>query len=255
MSESVFLHGLKSHHGILYAEDFDDDLTVSAGLAAAPLKTESAIEQPVIIAPKFFTEDLVTARLEGYTAGRDAALTDAQVQHNDALINSCGCIAARLERDAAAGNDLIETSVAAATRLLVNMLASILPTTCDRHQAREVAGAIRSLVTDMISETVIQVGIARELHNDLKIALRSMPAHLTRRIVLCPTDNVAFGDATLSWVEGTATFSAGRARRAAIEVLELLHLIEPERKTASCIIQSSEMLSSLLVEEGESINV
>lgn len=253
-----------SLHGILFAEDFDDEPMAQAELHNGLLPADKLVPELGIVAPHFSAEDLTTARHEGFAAGRDAGLADAKARHDQRISDACASIAASLERDAAMGAHLIEQSVAAAVRLLIDALAAMLPATCARNQAREVADAVRGLVADMTGETVMRVGVAHAQHNDLRSALMSLPPHLARRVVLCPTDDVADGDATLSWDQGTASFSAGRARHAVMEVLAALQLIQPERDPAPphlrpptvCppIMRKTDTLFAVPIEEGESID-
>lgn len=254
-------HTAPSLHGILFAEDFDDEPMAQAELHDGLLPADKHAPEIGIGASHFSDEDLAIARHEGFAAGRDAGLADAKARQGQAISDACLSIAVSLERDAAMGAHLIEESVAAAARLLVDTLAAMLPATCARNQAREVADVVRNLVADMTGETVMRVGIAHTLHDDLKSVLMSLPPHLARRVVLCPTDEVADGDAKLSWDQGTASFSAGRARRAVIEVLGVLQLIQPERETvpppttmSPLTTLKTKTLSAEPIEEGESID-
>lgn len=264
MLEAPNRHTAPSLHGILFAEDFDDEPMAQTELHGGRLPADTHAPEPESGAPHFSDDDMAIARHEGFAAGRDAGLADAKARQGQAISDACLAIAVSLERDAALGAHLIEQSVAAVARLLMDTLAAMLPATCARNQAREVADAVRSLVADMTSETVMRVGIAHALHDDLRSVLISLPPHLARRVVLCPTDDVADGDATLSWDQGTASFSAGRARRAVMEVLGVLQLIQPERETAPpplCPITirpptppKTATLSAVPIKEGESID-
>lgn len=243
-------------HGILFAEDFDDEPMVK--IDDTTLSDAMPTPDIMIDAVQFSADDLAAARQEGYAAGRDAGMADAKGRHDKAIAAACDAIAAGIERDAAARADQIEQSVAAIARLLMDTLAAMLPATCARSQAREVADVVRTLVGDMTGEAVMRVSVAASLLDDLRSALISLPPPLLRRVVLFPTDDVAEGDALLTWDQGTASFSAARGRRAVMEVLVQLQLIQPERDTAPRILRpgmpTTETLSSLPIKEGETIN-
>jgi hypothetical protein len=247
-------HAAANLNGILFAEDFDDEPMVQAG-QNGDLPTDTVLSaEPSMAAPQFFAEDLAAARHEGFSAGRDAGLADTKHHFEKATLDACASIAGALERDAAAGLLLIDQSIASVTCLLIDTLAAMLPATCAHNQAREIAAVVRELVADMTGETVMQINVAHALCDELKSALLPLPAHLARRVVLRPKDDVAEGDALLSWGQGTASFSAGRARRAVMEILGVLQLIQVDPDPASAAIRKTDILSAMAIEQGERIN-
>ena len=207
--------------GILFAEDFDD--------ADAPQNAQSFQLPPdlEIIAPMFSADDLQAARQESHADGVRAALaqSDAQLQADAAL--ACQRIAAALEQAQRETADIIERSVEAAARLLFTALAACLPTLCARHDGTEIAGIVHDVLFGMTPETTICVSVAPQLTAEVRTALASLPADMSKRVLIAGHDGLTAGDVRLSWESGKATRSARRAQDAINETLARLGLLEP----------------------------
>jgi hypothetical protein len=128
---------------------------------------------------------------------------------------------------------MTDRSVEAVARLLIDTLAAMLPSVCNRHAAHEIAETVRNLICGMSQDIVVSVRIAASQHEAVRAALAHLPAQMARRIVLVAVDIMPEGDATLEWAQGAASHSPKRARQAALEILERLHLIEPQQQQVS----------------------
>lgn len=245
--------------GVLFAEDFDDEPSAETAQQRDLSPTDVATSDIVIADGQFSADDLTAARQEGFTAGYDAGSVDAKSCHDKAIAIACTAIGAALERDGAVCMRVLEQAVEAAVHLLMETLTALLPATCARNQAREVADVVRRLVGDMTGEAVMRVSVAAALHDDLRAALTSLPPHQARRVVLFPTDDMADGDVRLAWDQGTASFSAGRARRDVMGILEMLKLVQPVLETPQTtprphVSNRTTSMSAVPLEEGEKID-
>jgi len=210
--------------GILFAEDFDDAENPASPQNAQPFHLPP---EPEIIAPMFSADEMLAARQESHAEGVRAALAQADAQLLADAALACQRIAATLEQAQHETAEIVERSVEAAARLLFTALAACLPTLCARHDCAEIAGIVHDVLFGMTPETTMCVSVAPEITAEVRAALASLPADMSKRVVIAGHEGLASGDVRLSWESGTATRSARRAQDAINETFARLGLLEP----------------------------
>ena len=206
--------------GVLYAEDFDAE-------DAAPGDPDPDPSQPPA-EPSFSATDLAAARDEARLGGRMEAehgLIASRARMLELIATGLGDA-----REAAAA--IAEDRAMAIARTMLSALAACLPALCVRHGAGELRALMQAVLPDLVDEPRITVRVSPQMASAMGAEIAALDSDLAAKIVLLPSEQIAPGDARISWREGQAIRDAGRARRALEDALAALGLLEREKTHA-----------------------
>lgn len=218
--------------GILFAEDFDlSDLLPNP--AERNEVDESASE---IIEPVYCAANLEAARMDGFAAGQIAALELAEIRRHEATNAALASIVRYLAEQRDSATSLTEATLDSVGKTLFACLVALLPATCARHQAGEVASLVRQTFAGMVAESSLRVAVAPDAIEDIRTALTGLDSSLLSRINLVPQSGLQGGDARIVWVDTNgssissgngASRNARKTRELIIEILTGLGLLDP----------------------------
>jgi hypothetical protein len=203
--------------GILFAEDFDD----FSDAAQPPAHSASA---PV--APVYTAGDIEQARREGYAEGHGAAKAEAA---QCLTIATADCVAklqaqfGQIGADAAAATEL---AIEAATQLLFSTLSALLPVLCRSHDASEIAGFVRDVITPMPPDIPMRILVTPCLVDSVQSAVTGKVPEFLHLLRVEPDERMPLGDARLRWEGGTAARHARRTQNAVCAILQKFELLE-----------------------------
>jgi flagellar assembly protein FliH len=186
--------------GVLFAEEFE-------AVDALPDPPMPAAPQPPP-APALTEADLAAARMAGYEDGLQAALTDlagrARLAQEAAMATLTQALTGARDDAARATRDCAETL----SRVVLRMLADLLPELSARHGAAEAAGLVAALLP-MLSQ---QPRLAIRAHpHTLPLLQHAVAAHAGEtRIGLIGSPALAEGDVSIEWQDGAATRDSSR---------------------------------------------
>jgi flagellar biosynthesis/type III secretory pathway protein FliH len=177
--------------GVLFAEDFDD--APEAVVVAAP-------PEPEIIAPVFTLEDIEAVRRRAHAEGRAAAAaaTGAAVQA------ALGEIAATLGRIEAEAEAEAERGAEETSRLLLDILLTLLPATCARHAETEVRAVARAVLPALRRPAAITVRVHPELVPAMRDEIDRFDPDLAGKISVIPVETMTPSDVRANWMNGSA---------------------------------------------------
>jgi flagellar biosynthesis/type III secretory pathway protein FliH len=210
------IHSAGDSGVLLFDEDFD--------LPAKP-------PEPEVIEPVFTAAELLAAREQAAQESHDRAIAEAEGSARITASRSLAEIAAQitLARDDAVA--VAEQSAEAIARLLLDCFATAFPALSARHGPGELAAVLREILPALHREPKITVRINPGLVPVITEELRSLDADLAAHVRLIPADNVAVGDARITWENGTATRDAASLWRQIENVLAPAGLLNLEPTT------------------------
>jgi flagellar biosynthesis/type III secretory pathway protein FliH len=202
--------------GILFADDFDDfndAAQPSAHSAAAPAT------------PVYSAADIEQARSDGYADGHGAAKAEAA---QCLAMAAADCVAkleaqfGQISADAAAATEL---AIEAATQLMFSTLSTLLPALCRSHDASEIAGFVRDVITPMPPDIPMRILVAPSLVERVRSAVTETAPEYLHLLSVEPDERMPLGDARLRWEGGTAARHARRTQNAVAAILQQFELL------------------------------
>ena len=204
--------------GVLYAEDFDDEVQ---DLAA---QEPGSVPEPELIEPVFTLAELDAARAEARQAGRAEAEHGLSESRNRLLaLLAEGMAEARAGAYAAA-----EAGAEGVARCMLTALSTCLPQLCQRHGAAELRALVRTLLPALSEEPRITIRVNPHMLPAMQAEIAVLDAEIAERVHVLPTDALEPGDARVTWADGSAIRDTARARAAFAEGLASLGLLQRE---------------------------
>jgi flagellar assembly protein FliH len=211
-------HRRPTLHAPLFAEDFDQPavhgVTVLDDAADAPREIPAATQAEIAL-----------ARDEAYAEGLCSGLAQAAADRAEVSRQMLATIADRLAHAAGEARQVAEDAAHSLARLLLGTLAAVLPATCARHGATEVAALARTLLPALAQEPRVTIRISPHVTEALQAELAQLDAMVASRIVVVPTDAVVPGDVRISWDDGVAMRDTAALWQQVSEVLAPLGLL------------------------------
>jgi hypothetical protein len=219
---SVYPYATQRHSpGILFAEDFDlDEAQISR-----PAAPESDAPEPPPVIPSFSAEEMEQACVAARAAARIEALEEAAERHRLACRSVLGQIAEHLAGAERATEAVMEQSVEEAARLMFTALSVLLPETCSVHDASEITGLVRNLMSDLSPVPALEITVAPALEASLRRELQSLPPELRASARVTAQEGMAEGDAQLIWTTGAASRSRSQTIAGIESILQQLGLV------------------------------
>ncbi|MDJ0944102.1 MAG: FliH/SctL family protein [Kiloniellales bacterium] len=157
-------------------------------------------------APQFGEEDLERARDEGVAAGREAALRDARLQAEEALVRSEQRVGDSLEallREWTATERRLAEEATEATGL---MLRKLFPVLAESAGLGEVEALIGDCLTRVRDEPRIVVRVAPAQIEAITARIDAVTAQRAYegKVVVIADDKLAASDALVEWADGGA---------------------------------------------------
>ena len=206
--------------GVLFAEDFD-----TPGLVVLHEESVDGL-QVAALEP---TVDIEAVRHEAFNQGREHAMA----QLDAALENHAETSRQLLERVAVALNDaaresarVAEAGAEAVARLLLGMLAAVLPALCARHGAAEVAALTRSILPALAHAPRVSIRVSADALETLRAEVLRLDPELRARVEVTTSDAVPPGDVRIAWQDGCASRETARLWQAIGEALAPIGLLD-----------------------------
>ena len=196
--------------GILYAEDFDDELSGGGTLLGAEP------EQPE---PLFTGADLDDARLAAADTARTETLASAELAALQDRSAALARISEGLGHLTAGIAAEIERSTEELARTVLCLLAAALPSLMDKTAAREVSALLHRLLPGLHAEKQVTVRVNPHVAGAIESDLAQLDEDARTRILLVPTDALAPGDLRVSWHEGRLLRDTAAIRNATHKIL------------------------------------
>ena len=208
---------------ILFAEDFDapPGITVLDDLPPEPEPPPPPPPPP----PAITEEQLAAARADAYAEGHRNGLAQAAADRAEVSRQMLGVIADRLGDASGEAARLAGEQADALARLLLGTLAAVLPATCARHGAAEVAALTRAVLPALVREPRVTIRISPHVVGAVERELARLDPELHGRVALVPTDAVPPGDVRIAWQDGAAVRDAAALWREVAEALAPLDLL------------------------------
>ncbi len=207
---------------ILFAEDFDAPPGITV-LDDPPEETPSPPPPPP---PPAITEaDIAAARADAYAEGHRTGLAQAAADRAEVTRQMLSTIATRLDGARTEAARIAEEQADALARLLLGTLAIVLPASCARHGAAEVAALTRAVLPALAREPRVTIRVSPHVARAVEQELARLDPELHGRVALVPTDAVAPGDARITWQDGAAVRDAAALWREVAEALAPLDLL------------------------------
>jgi flagellar assembly protein FliH len=206
---------------ILFAEDFD----APPGITVLDDPPEEPEPPPPPPPPAITEADLAVARADAYAEGHRNGLAQAAADRAEVTRQMLGTIAERLAGAGAEAKRIAEEQADAVARLLLGTLAAVLPATCARHGAAEVAALTRAVLPALVREPRVTIRISPHVVRAVEQELARLDPDLHGRVSLVPTDAVAPGDARIAWQDGAAVRDAAALWREVVGALAPLGLL------------------------------
>lgn len=186
----------------LYTEDF--------GTPPSPLK---AVER------LFREDDVETARAEGFAAGRQASLDDANASANAATTEAAGLLRLRLDEarfDTEASEDVMARALSG---LMLASLRAVLPSLCTKYGEAEIAAAARLVLPAVKRHPALAILFHPGMKAALVPVLNELDPELLAKITLKPTERMLPGDIEIAWEDGRAIRDAAACWDRMLEAL------------------------------------
>jgi flagellar assembly protein FliH len=205
--------------GGLFAEDFD-------------LPRREEVPHTEVVTPSYSGAELAEARAEAWAAGHAAGTGEADTSIAAATRSLLDAISAALRDARAEAGAVAERSIEAIARLLLDSLAKLFPTLCERHGEAELAALCRSILPALAREPAITVRVNPAHTPALMRELDRLDPDLVERVRLVPVEAIAAGDVRVSWRDGSALRDTASLWQQVRAVLEPAGLLSPETASA-----------------------
>lgn len=108
----------------------------------------------------------------------------------------------------AAGHEasaVVEAAAEETAKLLLRVLAAMMPALCARHGAADAMALVRTVVPALLHEPRVTIRINPHVRDAVAAELARVAPDWADRIALVATDAMAPGDARVAWDNGTAS--------------------------------------------------
>ena len=204
--------------GVLYAEDFDD--IGNPGAAGS-----EPLPEPEIIEPVFTAAELDAARAEAMQAGRAEAEHGLAGSSNRLLV----LVAEGVAEARAGAREAAEAVADGVACCMLSALAACLPVLCEKHGPAELRAFIRALLPALSDEPRITIRVHPDMSEVIRGEIGRLDSEIGERVRVLPVDEMAPGDARVTWGDGSAVRDTARARLAFEEGLAELGLLQREQ--------------------------
>lgn len=205
--------------GILFAEDFDFP---EAGEDGAPDPAE--VPCPI---PAYDHEDLATARVQGFEAGRIAARHEIEAEDEARLRHAIAKLGVQLDAATDAARNAADDTADAIARLLLSTLGAVLPTLCAAHGDAEAAMVARAVLPALTAEPAITIRAHPSTVPALEREILRIDPDLMARVRLLPVETMLPGDVPIAWQDGAAVRDTTALWNEIVAVLVVNELIQP----------------------------
>ncbi len=209
--------------GVLFAEDFD----------APAARRDDPSDEPRVI-PAKTPLDIEAARQEAFAQGRAEGRLDALAQMEaraaeraDASLRLLERIAHGLDDAAQAAGLVAEQAAESVARLVLGMLATMLPALCARHGAVEVGALARRVLPALAHEPRVVVHVHSQAVDALRTELVRLDPELQTRIAVTAGETLLHGDIRILWRDGGAGRDTAELWRQVGEALGEFGLLDP----------------------------
>ncbi len=176
-----------------------------------PPPVEAAPEPAPPPVPLLTEHDLSTAREEGFTAGREAGLADAQAAAQEQLAEALSAIAAQIGALAPGFQDTLAACRADAIRIAAAIARKTVAAT-ERHGAlASIEQMIASFLPRLLDEPRIVVRVNDALLDTLQERIQPLveSCGYTGGIILLAEPGLALPDCRIEWADGGAEKESG----------------------------------------------
>jgi len=179
-------------------EDFDDE----PPHGAVPESAECQNEPQAVAAPG--ASEIEALRAQAYAEGRADERGAIATEQAAGLSHTLASLVEQLHH---AGRDAAVVAEAAAeetARLLLRVMAAMMPSLCARHGAADVAALVRAVVPALVNEPSVTIRVAPDVRDGIAAELARVAPEWGTRIRLMAIDAMATGDARIAWDNGHA---------------------------------------------------
>lgn len=150
------------------------------------------------------------ARAQGCLEGHARGMAQATADREELTRRTLDAIVAGMTGVEAGFHHATERAAEALGALLLATLSAMLPALCARHGPAEIATLAQAIVPALHRRPDVTFEVHPNILTALDAALSRLPMAHRRRMLLTPNDDIAPGDARLSWADGDATGHAQR---------------------------------------------
>ncbi len=163
-------------------------------------------------APQFGEEDLERARAEGLEAGREAALQDARLQAEEALVRTEQKVSASLEALFRDWNTTERRLAEEATEATSLMLRKLYPVLAQSAGLAEIEALIGDCLTRVREEPRIVVRVSADQIEAIRDRIGTVTAQQAYegKVVVIADEDLAPGNALVEWADGGAQRDSAR---------------------------------------------
>jgi flagellar biosynthesis/type III secretory pathway protein FliH len=216
----------------LFAEDFDE----AAGVIVLDEPEPPANGPP----PATITlEELDTARLEGFAAGRLHGVAEAQAAQAAQAQAMLTTLHEQLQGADIQARRCVEEVAEQVAHLVFGILASVFPSLCERHGGAEIARFTARVVATMAEEPHLLIRVHPSMTADAARALEGLEPEHRARITIEPRDNMAPGDARIAWRDSAAMRDATVMWAQVNAMLAQFGLGAPTPPAALCVVTAA----------------
>jgi flagellar biosynthesis/type III secretory pathway protein FliH len=208
---------------MFFTEDFDPPEPV----VPPPSPVAEPAEPPELV-PYFTEQELELARRDGYAAGVADLRAAALEAHEATLAQSLTAIATALADVDAAATRVAEATAEGVTRVLLRILANMMPALCAHYGADEINAVMLRLLPQLRSEPRVTIQVSQGDAEAVHAALAKFSPDLVEQVTLVAIEGIERGDVRLIWQDGTAVRDASTLWNKMTEVLAPLGLYTSE---------------------------
>lgn len=163
-------------------------------------------------APQFGEEDLEQARAEGVAAGREAALQEARLQAEEALVRTEQQVGRALETLLQQWTATERQLAEEATEATGLMLRKLFPVLAETAGLAEIEALIGDCLTRVKEEPRIVVRVSAEQIEPITARIDAVASQRAYdgKVVVIADDDLAAGDALVEWADGGAQRDSAR---------------------------------------------
>ena len=175
---------------------FDDDFDLPPAVEAR--------DEPEIIEPTFSVAELEAARADGFRLGQDTERQSRAALDRAAEHQWLEAITTALDRSVVAAEHVAEDTAEAVVRLLLDTLAAVFPTMCERFGETEAKGLMRAILPVLRLEPRATIRLAPALCQVITDMLNGADRDLAGRVDIQPDPAMTAGDIRVTWRNGEA---------------------------------------------------
>jgi len=225
--ENLFSQKLHKTDGIIFAEDFDVEISLShmeQGIDVLP--DDVAPTPPVRMFDEREVEDAVAAAVAVARAeARAEVLADVAAEREASIAVQIELIAGHLATLQEGARVALDEQAECFGRAVFGVLASLLPAWSGAHDARETAALIRQLLAGCVEVPALKVQVSDQSISGVQAALLSLEPVYGFKIDVVAKKNFAPGDVVVTWDGGVITRSSSRVMDMIGDLLKKLDLL------------------------------